>query len=157
MGCIPSQTDHQEKLSIKQQSKPLGVAHKELDNTEGKRSGNQSNSFPPNIDPPKSLNNEIQPEASKDQNSEKMDVEMMTAENEQDYPAWEVQPLQLVRDGKIGRGGAGNVIKATDPSTGRLVALKVNFLCFEICVIYPMPISNAYFYILDLRLTNSLF
>jgi hypothetical protein len=125
MGCISSQTDHQEKLAIQQHSKPLAVAHKEADNTEGTVSGNQSHSGPPGIHPPKSLNNEIQPEASKNQNSKKMDVEMTAAENEQDYPAWEVQPLQLVRDGKIGRGGAGNVIKATDPSNGRVVALKV--------------------------------
>ncbi len=39
---------------------------------------------------------------------------------------WEVQALELVREGRLGRGGAGNVIKATDPSTGRVVAMKVS-------------------------------
>jgi hypothetical protein len=42
-----------------------------------------------------------------------------------DNDEWEVQALELVREGRIGRGGAGNVIKATDPSTGRVVAMKV--------------------------------
>eukprot|EP00291_Cryptomonas_curvata_P004186 CAMPEP_0172176288 /NCGR_PEP_ID=MMETSP1050-20130122/14714_1 /TAXON_ID=233186 /ORGANISM="Cryptomonas curvata, Strain CCAP979/52" /LENGTH=291 /DNA_ID=CAMNT_0012848513 /DNA_START=224 /DNA_END=1102 /DNA_ORIENTATION=+ len=41
-----------------------------------------------------------------------------------DSDEWEVQALELVREGRIGRGGAGNVIKATDPSTGRVVAMK---------------------------------
>jgi hypothetical protein len=137
MGCISSQTDRQEKLAIKQHSKPLAAAHKESDQPERTDSGNQSNLFPPKIDLPKSLNTEIQPKVSKDQSSE-MDVEMTTGEDELDYPAWEVQPLQLVRDGKIGRGGAGNVIKATDPSTGRIVALKVKQNLFYGCMSYPM-------------------
>ncbi len=49
-----------------------------------------------------------------------------------DNVEWEVQALELVREGRIGRGGAGNVIKATDPSTGRVVAMKVR-PAFEIC------------------------
>ena len=62
-----------------------------------------------------------------------MDVEMTGNE---DSPAWEVQPLQLVREGKIGRGGAGNVIKATDPGTGRVVALKVNYVDMSFAPVY---------------------
>jgi hypothetical protein len=137
MGCIPSQTDHREKQAINQHSKPLAVIHKESDVPARTliSSADQSNSVPPDTNPPNSLNTEIRPEVPskslKDQNFEKMDVEMTSDDNEQDYPAWEVLPLLLVRDGKIGRGGAGNVIKATDPSTGRVVALKVKsaFIC----------------------------
>jgi len=115
MGCIPSQTESQGKLAIKQNSELLERSK----SGEVKVEKTETRSDHCTSSPSRSIS---KVDSATVEKSNMMDVEMA---GNQDVPVWEVQPLHLVRDGKIGRGGAGNVIKATDPSTGRVVALKL--------------------------------